>query len=82
MQANALDHVALWVADRDTLADFACRHLGMHLIERTEDFTLVGAVRLAKPGSLWARSYGPRELERAAARFGEPLPTSASRPSV
>ena len=43
---------------------------------------IVGAVRLAKPGSLWARSYGPRELERAAARFGEPLPTSASRPSV
>ena len=27
MQANALDHVALWVADRDTLADFTCRLL-------------------------------------------------------
>src|ERR671923_10358 len=43
MQANALDHVALWVADRDTLADFARRYLGMHVIERTDDFTLVGA---------------------------------------
>ena len=43
MQANALDHVALWVADRDPLADFACEHLGMHVIDRTDDFTLVGA---------------------------------------
>src|SRR5215212_4869226 len=43
MQANALDHVALWVGDRDPLADFLCTHLGMHEIERTETFTLVGA---------------------------------------
>jgi catechol 2,3-dioxygenase-like lactoylglutathione lyase family enzyme len=43
MQVNALDHVALWVADRDRLADFLCAHLGMHVIERTGDFTLVGA---------------------------------------
>src|SRR2546430_495425 len=31
---NALDHVALWVAERDTLASFLCDHLGMHEIER------------------------------------------------
>src|SRR3954452_722063 len=40
---NSLDHVALWVADRDAIADLACAHLGMHVIERTEKFTLVGA---------------------------------------
>ncbi len=38
-----LDHVALWVADRDPIAAFATAHLGMHEIERTDAFTLVGA---------------------------------------
>src|SRR5262249_55715790 len=37
------DHVALWVADRDAIADFASTRLGMHVIERTDRFTLVGA---------------------------------------
>jgi catechol 2,3-dioxygenase-like lactoylglutathione lyase family enzyme len=60
MQANALDHVALWVADRDTLADFACRHLGMHVIERTDDFTLVGADARRGKLTLFAAD-GPRE---------------------
>src|SRR3954454_19392884 len=32
VNANALDHVALWVADRDPLAEFLCTHLGMHEI--------------------------------------------------
>src|SRR6476646_1753082 len=60
MQANALDHVALWVAERDPLADFACDHLGMHVIERTESFTLVGAD--AKKGKLTLfDAEGPRE---------------------
>jgi len=39
----SLDHVALWVADRDRIAAFATAHLGMHEIERTDDFTLLGA---------------------------------------
>jgi hypothetical protein len=43
---------------------------------------IAGAVRLAKPHSLWARAYGPRKLERAAARYGEGLPASLSQPSV
>jgi catechol 2,3-dioxygenase-like lactoylglutathione lyase family enzyme len=43
MELRTLDHVALWVADRDTIADFATRHLGMHVIDRTERFTLVGS---------------------------------------
>ncbi|HET8672582.1 MAG TPA: VOC family protein [Thermoleophilaceae bacterium] len=43
MEIRTLDHVALWVSDRDTLADFLTRHLGMHVIERTAAFTLVGS---------------------------------------
>src|SRR2546423_3596880 len=65
---HALDHVALWVAERDTLASFLCDHLGMHEIERTDRFTLVGAdARLGKLTLFDAD--GPREpgvLERVA----------------
>jgi catechol 2,3-dioxygenase-like lactoylglutathione lyase family enzyme len=43
MRAETLDHVALWVRDRDGLADFLVDRLGMHVIERTDAFTLVGA---------------------------------------
>ena len=70
MQANALDHVALWVADRDPLADFACEHLGMHVIDRTDDFTLVGADARRGKLTLFA-AEGPREpgvLERVVLR--------------
>jgi catechol 2,3-dioxygenase-like lactoylglutathione lyase family enzyme len=73
MQANALDHVALWVADRDPLADFACRHLGMHLIDRTDDFTLVGADARRGKLTLFA-AEGPREpgvLERVVLRVSD-----------
>jgi catechol 2,3-dioxygenase-like lactoylglutathione lyase family enzyme len=43
MKIESLDHVALWVADRDTLADFLTGHVGMHVIDRTDLFTLVGS---------------------------------------
>jgi catechol 2,3-dioxygenase-like lactoylglutathione lyase family enzyme len=39
---TSLDHVALWVDDREPLATFVCDHLGMHVIEETDTFTLVG----------------------------------------
>jgi catechol 2,3-dioxygenase-like lactoylglutathione lyase family enzyme len=35
--------VAYWVADRDSIADFVTGHLGMHVIDRTERFTLLGS---------------------------------------
>jgi catechol 2,3-dioxygenase-like lactoylglutathione lyase family enzyme len=82
MEPTSLDHVALWVADRDTIADFATEHLGMHVIERTDRFTLVGSdARRGKltlfvadgprePGSL-AR-IGLRVSDLAAARAGLP----------
>jgi catechol 2,3-dioxygenase-like lactoylglutathione lyase family enzyme len=60
MDARALDHVALWVADRDALADFLCGGLGMHVIERTDAFTLVGADARRGKLTLFA-AEGPRE---------------------
>jgi catechol 2,3-dioxygenase-like lactoylglutathione lyase family enzyme len=60
MQPKTLDHVALWVADRDPIADFVTEHLGMHVIDRTDKFTLVGAD--ARRGKLTLfDAEGPRE---------------------
>ena len=43
MNPTKLDHVAYWVAGRDAIADFVTAHLGMHVIDRTERFTLLGS---------------------------------------
>ncbi len=68
MEPTSLDHVALWVADRDPIAEFATAHLGMHVIERTERFTLVGSD--ARRGKLTLfEAEGPREVG-ALARIG------------
>src|SRR5256885_9588639 len=43
MQPKPLDHVARWVADRDALADTLTSRLGVHQIDRQDNFTLLGA---------------------------------------
>jgi catechol 2,3-dioxygenase-like lactoylglutathione lyase family enzyme len=43
MHPKTLDHVAFWVADRDPIADFLTEHVGMHVVDRTDAFTLVGS---------------------------------------
>jgi len=58
-----LDHVALWVADRDHIAEFATAHLGMHEIERTDAFTLVGSDARRFKLTLFA-AEGPRDAGR------------------
>ena len=42
VRPKTLDHVAYWLEDRDRIADFLTDHVGMHVIERTDRFTLVG----------------------------------------
>ena len=60
MNPTKLDHVAFWVADRDPIADFVTSHLGMHVIDRTDRFTLAGAD--ARRGKLtFFDAEGPRE---------------------
>ena len=60
MRPKTLDHVAYWLADRDAIADFVTAHLGMHVIERTERFTLVGSDARHGKLTLFA-AEGPRE---------------------
>jgi catechol 2,3-dioxygenase-like lactoylglutathione lyase family enzyme len=59
MHPKTLDHVAFWVADRDPIADFLTEHVGMHVVDRTDAFTLVGSD--ARRGKLTLFSAeGPR----------------------
>ena len=70
---TSLDHVALWVDEREPLAEFLCDHFGMHVIEETDTFTLVGID--AKLGKLTLfDAEGPRQrgaLERVVLRVGD-----------
>jgi catechol 2,3-dioxygenase-like lactoylglutathione lyase family enzyme len=60
MDVEKLDHVALWVAGRDGIAASLIDRLGVHVIERTDAFTLVGAD--ARRGKLTLfTAEGPRE---------------------
>ena len=85
LTVTSLDHVALWVADRDAIADLACEHLGMHVIERTDKFTLVGgdarrfkltlftAEGPREPGALVAVILRVSDLEEEVAKLPEGL---------
>ena len=70
---TSLDHVALWVDEREPLARLLCDHLGMHVIEETDDFTLVGID--AKLGKLTLfDADGPRQrgaLQRVVLRVSD-----------
>jgi catechol 2,3-dioxygenase-like lactoylglutathione lyase family enzyme len=73
MNPKTLDHVAYWLADRDAVADFAVDHLGMHIIDRTDTFTLIGADARRGKLTLFAAD-APRErgaLEHVAFRVND-----------
>ncbi len=77
MEIETLDHVALWVEDRDAVSAFLTAHVGMHVIDRTERFTLVGSdARRGKltlfpadgprdQGVLWRVGLSVSDLDRA-----------------
>jgi catechol 2,3-dioxygenase-like lactoylglutathione lyase family enzyme len=71
---NSLDHVALWTDERERLARLLVDCCGMHEIERTDRFTLVGGdARLGKLTLFDAE--GPRDpgvLERVVLRVPDP----------
>ena len=60
MEPKTLDHVAFWLADREPIAETLTGRFGMHVIDRQDNFTLVGAD--ARRGKLTLFSAeGPRE---------------------
>jgi hypothetical protein len=80
MLPKALDHVAYWIEGRDAVAPFLERHVGMHVIDRQDAFTLLGSdARRGKltlfdprdgapPGSPALRYVALRVSDLAAAR--------------
>ena len=73
LAARSLDHVALWVSERELIAELLCRHLGMHVISAGDDFTLVGID--AREGKLTLFDADPPRdrgvLERVVLRVGD-----------
>jgi catechol 2,3-dioxygenase-like lactoylglutathione lyase family enzyme len=60
VRPKTLDHVAFWVTDREPIVDFLTEHVGMHVIDRQDAFTLVGSD--ARHGKLTLfTAEGPRE---------------------
>jgi catechol 2,3-dioxygenase-like lactoylglutathione lyase family enzyme len=60
VQPKTLDHVAFWVSERETIAQFLERHVGMHVITQEDNFTLMGSN--ARRGKLTLfDAEGPRE---------------------
>jgi catechol 2,3-dioxygenase-like lactoylglutathione lyase family enzyme len=60
MTPKTLDHIALWLADRDAVAERLLGAYDMHVIERTDRFTLIG--HDARRGKLTLfDAEGPRE---------------------
>jgi catechol 2,3-dioxygenase-like lactoylglutathione lyase family enzyme len=43
MKIQKLDHIALYMRDRDAAAEFLTTYLGLHIVDRTDRYTLVGA---------------------------------------
>jgi catechol 2,3-dioxygenase-like lactoylglutathione lyase family enzyme len=83
VRPKTLDHVAYWLSDRDAVAGFVTAHLGMHVIERTERFTLVGSDARHGKLTLFA-AEGPRErgaLLHVALRVSELEPALAQLPA-
>jgi catechol 2,3-dioxygenase-like lactoylglutathione lyase family enzyme len=74
MRIETLDHVALWVEDRDSLAEFLTDRLELHEIDRTDAFTLVGADARRGKLTLFA-AEGPRD-QGVLARIGIRVPSS------
>jgi catechol 2,3-dioxygenase-like lactoylglutathione lyase family enzyme len=82
MDVKTLDHIALWVEDRDLISDFATHHLGMHVIERTEKFTLIGSDARRGKLTLFAEE-GARErgaLKHVALRVADLSAAAAALP--
>jgi hypothetical protein len=60
MTPKTLDHIALWLADRDAAAERLLDAYDLHVIERTDRFTLIG--HDARRGKLTLfDAEGPRE---------------------
>jgi catechol 2,3-dioxygenase-like lactoylglutathione lyase family enzyme len=76
MKVKMLDHVALYMIDRDEAAGFLTTHLGFHVVDHTERYTLVGAGGRLGKLTLFDAPQGtvpsPGEISRITIRVADP----------
>lgn len=76
MEIRKLDHIALYMRRRDAAAAFLTSHLGFHVVDHTDRYTLVGAGgRLGKLTLFDApegTSTAPGTIERINVRVADP----------
>jgi catechol 2,3-dioxygenase-like lactoylglutathione lyase family enzyme len=84
MKVKMLDHIALYMADRDAAADFLTAHLGFHVVDRTDRYTLVGAGGRLGKLTLFDAPEGttpsPGEISRINLRVADPDAAAAKLP--
>ncbi len=76
MKIQKLDHIALYMGDRDAAAGFLTSHLDFHVVDRTERYTLVGAGGRIGKLTLFDAPAGtaptPGVIERINVRVADP----------
>jgi catechol 2,3-dioxygenase-like lactoylglutathione lyase family enzyme len=76
VKVQKLDHIALYMSDRDEAARFLTTHLGFHVVDHTERYTLVGAGGRLGKLTLFDAPQGttpsPGEIARITIRVSDP----------
>ncbi len=84
MKVKKLDHIALYMADRDAAAEFLTSHLGFHVVDHTDRYTLVGAGGRIGKLTLFDAPEGtspsPGVIERINIRVSDPESAAAKLP--
>ena len=85
MKVKRLDHIALYMGDRDSAAGYLTTHLGFHVVDHTERYTLVGAGGRLGKLTLFDAPQGttpsPGAVERITLRVAHPEAAAARLPA-
>jgi catechol 2,3-dioxygenase-like lactoylglutathione lyase family enzyme len=84
VKVKKLDHIALYMGDRDAAADFLTSHLGLHVVDHTDRYTLVGAGGRLGKLTLFDAPEGseptPGAIDRINIRVADPETAAAQLP--
>ncbi len=85
MKIEKLDHIALYMSDRDAAADFLTSYVGFHIVDHTDRYTLVGAGGRIGKLTLFDAPEGttpsPGPIERINLRVADPETAVARLPA-
>jgi catechol 2,3-dioxygenase-like lactoylglutathione lyase family enzyme len=85
VKVQRLDHIALYMDDRHEAARFLTTHLGFHVVDHTDRYTLVGAGGRLGKLTLFDAPQGttpsPGEIERITIRVADPESAAAKLPT-